>query len=166
MKQQNKQFTQMLQCNVSHVSWLCCYFTLVTLLPYCHVSKYEKFMLHSQVALLPFLSKQVWNKQNLRMLHMCVSVTMAWWHRWCICFWNDMQFSGSQTPRVLHCKRTTMNPIYKLFTFSAPATLRSRSRVDLDELFGKLGCPRLGPISGLSMSIRHDLYFVCKAALG
>ena len=92
----------MLQCNVSHVSWLCCYFILVILLPCCHVSRYEKFMLHSHVALLPFISNQVWNKQNLRMLHMCVSVTMAWWHRWCICLWNEMQFCGSQTPRVLH----------------------------------------------------------------
>ena len=108
MKQQNKQFTQMLQCNVSHVSWLCCYFTLVTLLPYCHVSRYEKFMLHSQVALLPFISNQVWNKQNLQMLHMCVSVTRAWWHRWCICLWNDMQFSGSQTPRVLHRRKNNV----------------------------------------------------------
>ena len=34
------------------------------------------------------------------------SVTMAWWHRWCICLWNDMQFRGSQTPRVLHLCRT------------------------------------------------------------
>ena len=32
---------------------------------------------------------------------MYVSVTMAWWDRWCICLWNEMHFSGSQTPRVL-----------------------------------------------------------------
>jgi len=27
--------------------------------------------------------------------------TMAWWDRWCTCLWNEMQFCGSQTPRVL-----------------------------------------------------------------
>ena len=98
----NNQFTQMLQFHVSHVSWPCCYFILVTLLPCCHVSRYEKFMLHSHVALPPFISNKVRNKQNIRMLHMYVLMIMAWWHRWCTCLWNDMQFSGSQTPRVLH----------------------------------------------------------------
>ena len=29
---------------------------------------------------------------------------------------------------------------------------------------GKQGCHRLGSTSGLFVSIRHDLYFVCKAA--
>jgi hypothetical protein len=100
MKQQNKHFTQLLQYNVSHVSWLRCYFILVTLLPCCHVSRYEKSMLHSHVALPPFISNKVRNKQNMQMLHMYVSMIMAWWHRWCICLWNDMQFSGSQTPTV------------------------------------------------------------------
>ena len=108
MKQQNDQFTQMLQFNVSYVSWLCCYSILVILLPCCHVSRYEKFMLHSQVALLPFISNQVWNKQNLQMLHMYVSVTMAWWHRWCICLWNEMQLCGSQTPRVLQYRSSCL----------------------------------------------------------
>jgi hypothetical protein len=42
--------------------------------------------------------------------------------------------------------------------------LRSRSRVDLGEFFGKQGCHRLSPTSDLSMSICHDLYFVYKAA--
>ena len=86
--------------------YFCCNFELATFLPCCHVSRYEKLMLHSHVALLPFISNQVWNKQNLWMLHMYVSVTMAWWDRWCICAWNEMQFCGSQTPRELHipCK--------------------------------------------------------------
>ena len=52
------------------------------------------------------------------------------------------------------------------FTFWLMPPLRSRSRVDLSEFFGKQGCHRLSPTSGLSMSIPHDLYFVCKAALG
>ena len=59
-------------------------------------------MLHSHVALLPFISNKVRNKQNMRMLHMYVSVIMAWWHGWCICLWNGMHFCRSQTPRVLH----------------------------------------------------------------
>ena len=48
-----------------------------------------------------------------------------------------------------------------LFWFTPP--LWSRSRVDFGEFFGKQGCHRLSPTSGLSVSIRHDLYFVCKA---
>ena len=27
--------------------------------------------------------------------------TMAWWDRWCTWLWNEMQFCGSQTPKVL-----------------------------------------------------------------
>ena len=42
-----------------------------------------------------------------------------------------------QTPAIV---KDTINPIYKSFTFSAPATLRSRSRVDLGEFFSKYGC--------------------------
>ena len=38
---------------------------------------------------------------QLKMLRMHVSVTMAWWDRWCTCLWNEMQFCRSQTPRVL-----------------------------------------------------------------
>ena len=97
----------MLQCNVSHVAWLCCYFILVTLLACCHVSRYEKFMLHSHVSLLPFTSNSSMKQTELRMLHMYVSVTMAWWDRWCICLWNEMHFCGSQTPMVLQWRRYT-----------------------------------------------------------
>ena len=89
---QNNQFTQMLQFHISHVSWPCCYFILVILLPCCHVSRYEKLVLHSHVSLLPFTSNSSMKQTELRMLHMYVSVTMAWWHRWCICWWNEMQF--------------------------------------------------------------------------
>ena len=74
MKQQNKQFTQMLQF---HVSWLCCYFILVTLLPCCHVSRYKKLMLHSHVALLPFTRNQVWNKYNCKC---CICMFQGQWH--------------------------------------------------------------------------------------
>ena len=35
------------------------------------------------------------------MLHIHVWVTMAWWDRWCTCLWNEIQFCGNQTPRVL-----------------------------------------------------------------
>ena len=80
-------------CFMTLLLFYICHIT--TLLPY-----FKVWEIH--VALLPFISNQVRNKQNMRMLHMYVSVTMAWWHRWCICLWNDMQFSESQTPRVLH----------------------------------------------------------------
>ena len=91
IKKVNKQFIHMFQYNVSHVAWPCCYTILVTLLPCCHASRHGKFMLHSYVALLPFTSNQVRNKQNMRMFHMYVSGTMAWWHSWCICLWDEMQ---------------------------------------------------------------------------
>ena len=50
------------------------------------------------------------------------------------------------------------------FTFQLTPPLRSRSRVDFGGFFDKQGYHRLSPTSGLSMSIRHDLYFVCKVA--
>ena len=74
-----------------HVSWPCCYFIFVILLPCCHVSRYEKFMLHSYVALPPFISNEVRNKQNMRMFHMYVSGKMTWWDKWCTCLWDEMQ---------------------------------------------------------------------------
>ena len=47
---------------------------------YYHVAMLQdmgNFMLHSYVALLPFTSNSVRNKQNMRMFHMYVSGTMA-----------------------------------------------------------------------------------------
>jgi len=40
--------------------------------------------------------------------------------------------------------------------------LRSKSKVDFGEFSGMQGCHRLSLTSSLSVSIRHDLYFVCK----
>ena len=50
------------------------------------------------------------------------------------------------------------------FTFWLTTPLRSRSRVDFGEFFEQAGLHRLGPTSGLFVSIRHDLYFVYKVA--
>ena len=52
----------------------------------------------------------------------------------------------------------------RTFTFRLTPPLRSGSRVDFDEFFGQTGLHWLGPTFGLFVSIRHDLYFVCKAA--
>ena len=99
----NKTINSLKCCNSTfHMfHYFCCNFELATFLPCCHVSRYEKLMLHSHVALLPFTSKSSMKQIELRMLHMYVSVTMTWWDRWCTCLWIEMQFCRSQTPRVL-----------------------------------------------------------------
>ena len=81
----------MFQYKVSHVAWPCCYTILVTLLPCCHASRHGNFMFHWYVALLPFTSNLVRNKQNMRMFHMYVSGKMTWWDKWCTCLWDEMQ---------------------------------------------------------------------------
>ena len=52
----------------------------------------------------------------------------------------------------------------RVFTFWLRSPLRSRSRVDLGKFFGQAGLHWLGPTFILSVSIRHDLYFIYKAA--
>ena len=81
----------MLQWHVSYVSWLGCYSTLVIFLPCCHVSRYEKLRLHSHVTPLLFTTLKHETYTIWKMLHMHVSVTKAWWDRWCTCLWNEMQ---------------------------------------------------------------------------
>ena len=94
-------FTLMLQFHVSHVSWLCCNFTLVTL--YYQVAMFQGMRNPCCIHMLHYYHSQT-SKYETNIIenvaYACFS-TMAWWDRWCTCLWNEMHFCGSQTPRVL-----------------------------------------------------------------
>ena len=95
-------FTLMLQFHVSHVSWVCCNFTLVTL--YYQVAMFQGMRNPCCIHMLHYYHSQT-SKYETNIIenvaYACFS-TMAWWDRWCTCLWNEMHFCGSQTPRVLH----------------------------------------------------------------
>ena len=161
---------QLKQAIHSYVSIPCftCFMTLL-LFYICHITTllpcFKVWEIH--VALLPFISNQVRNKQNMRMLHMYVSVTMAWWHRWCICLWNDMQFSGSQTPRVLQMIHE-IDPTMKIW----PGYGRDEEPMEKAILFNKetickslSGAPTVDRISSIVLrGVSHEGRLISREA--
>ena len=99
---------------------------------YYHIAMFQSMRNSCCIHMLHhYYSQQLSMKHTqLKMLHMHVSVTMAWWDRWCTCLWNEMQLVEAKHLRCYTSFHVAKKHLLVFIVYTISQVTRSWSLIE------------------------------------